>query len=369
MNRPLTLKQLNRLLQSKEPPVKRTLRKPPPRKASQSKAKPGKASQSKAKNPEVDLNDTPLAPLMQVNKSERTYNNANIEQLPDENTYENTEYKVRKNPYEYMGILFNYALRYLVNPVRELRKQKKLKDDKSRSHTSHTILDRFREINKRIDAIYKGIENNLIYEIFKNTLHNQVQEIKNIELTEKDILTSNKLTNELNYYINLHRNYLLEQFEAIKKTPTSENINSYMKEFERFYERYLTNGIMQMISPLYKNVGEPIPGENGVDPVNRLVYLRNNEIYPNHTIIMKNYINKPSRAPPPPLSIEQLPMPRSQITQSLRPTQSPPRAPPGPRRSSPKGPPPPLTISRSPNAAKPQRARSSKRNRPIGTTI
>ena len=143
-------------------------------------------------------------------------------------TYENPNY----NPYIHMGILYKYSLRLL-------EKSKSLKQ-------LEPLIDVYKRLQKiDISMPYLEKQDNIIHKIFINTINNQIKEIQHIKYTPE----------ESKYNLLLKVEFNKEIHNDIKELSmlNEQNMPLYISKFDAFNEKYFTDGIIEMLDPLYIN--------------------------------------------------------------------------------------------------------------------
>jgi hypothetical protein len=143
-------------------------------------------------------------------------------------TYENPKY----DPYIHMGILYKYSLRLL---------------EKSKSLDKlEPLIDRYKQLLKiDISMPYLEKQDNIIHKIFINTINNQIKEIQNIKYTPEESKYNLLLKVEFNKEIH---NDIKELSMLNERT-----MPLYRSKFDAFNEKYFTDGIIEMLDPLYIN--------------------------------------------------------------------------------------------------------------------
>jgi len=145
--------------------------------------------------------------------------------------YKNTEKGETNDPYLYMGLLYKYSLKL----------QKYF--ERYGPDSLNTIIHRYKEIlTKYISIPYTEKPNNIVYKIFMNTINNQLNNIQNIKIDIKE-----------NVLIRIEFNKKIrDDIKHLSELVNSNNIREYKIAFDAFNQMYFTNGIIDMLSEIYK---------------------------------------------------------------------------------------------------------------------
>ena len=194
---------------------------------------------------DVEIEEVPIYPLMNIN----TYKNIHkpkVQPLQKLTRQKNTRHRMIPphmipqtynnptiNSYIYMGILYNYSVRLF---------------KKSKSLHGHLdkLLDRYKQLQHiDIPMPYLEKQDNIIHKIFINTINNQIKEIQNIKYTPE----------EGTYKVLLKVEFNKEIHNDIKELSmlNEQNMPLYISKFDAFNEKYFTDGIIDMLDPLYIN--------------------------------------------------------------------------------------------------------------------
>jgi hypothetical protein len=146
-------------------------------------------------------------------------------------SYKHTETGETNDPYLYMGMLYKYSLKL----------QKYF--ERYGPDSLNTIIDRYKEIlTKYISIPYTEKPNNIVYKIFMNIINNQLNNIQNIKIDIKE-----------NVLIRIEFNKKIrDDIKHLSELVNSNKIREYKIAFDAFNQMYFTDGIIDMLSEIYK---------------------------------------------------------------------------------------------------------------------
>jgi len=188
--------------------------------------------------------------------------------------YENPKY----DPYIHMGILYKYSLRLL---------------EKSKSLSQiEPLIDRYNQLLK-IDIYMPYLEkpDNIIHTIFINKLNNNLKQIQNIKYTPQERDAEMLILNILQIKFNNEIHNDIKELSKLSNKINDQNVHVYASKFNAFNQKYFTDGIIEMISTLYKNKTNNTK-HNTIYDVKKDLFHINKDIMKKY----KNILSRPANA-------------------------------------------------------------------------